>query len=167
VRHRLLVPLVGAALIAAPAVAYATTPPPPPPVDPPSVAQLCAATGIGTIDAYLAAVTESQLIGDLAPLLDLTVPRTGAAGVEVEADVTLEQLRDVLECDAPDPTPTTTPTPTPTTTPAPTEEPEPTRTRTPAPDNDDDDDDCRRCTQVDITPRGGVDTGDGSTAHIS
>lgn len=66
--------------------------------DPPSVIQLCAATSIETVDAYLATIADTQLVRDLAPLLELTVPRDND-GLEVEADVSLQQVRDALDCD--------------------------------------------------------------------
>ena len=144
-----------------PTVAAAQTPTQTPPVDPPSVAQLCAATSVGAVDAYLAAVAEAQLVGGLAPLVDLTVPRTGG-GLAVEADVTLAQVRDALDCG--EPTPTTTPAPTTTAGPEPTDDPDPTTT--PVPDDDKDNGGRGCCPQVDVVPDGGVDTGDGTTSIL-
>jgi hypothetical protein len=133
-RHRLFVPLAGVAIAAVPATPTAQALIPVPPVDPPSVAQLCAATGVETVDALLGAVAETRLVGALAPLVDLTVPRT-AGGVELEADVELQEVRDALDCGD------TTPTTTPTTTPPPPS----TVTTTPRSPDDDDKDGCGRC----------------------
>ena len=169
--RRLLVPLVAAAVAVAVPVtaAFAVSPRVAPAVDvlpladPPSVAQICAATSIDTVDAYLASLAESQLVGDLAPLVSLTVPRD-ASGLKVKSDVSLERVRVSLDCT--DDTP-------PTTTPA------PTTSNPPGDDDDDDSDDHghhghhgrhhgknKCCTQVDITPKGGVDTGDGTTLIV-
>lgn len=121
-----LAALIAAALaVAGGGVAAAAQPTPTPvpvPVPVPSLVQLCAATGIATADALIAGVAESDLVGDLAPLVDLTVPRN-SGGVALDADVTLAQLRDELDCDALTAPPTPTPTPTPT--PGPTEAPDP------------------------------------------
>src|SRR5688500_4192921 len=102
-RVRLIVPLAALAVAAVPTTAaLAQTPP----VDPPSVGQLCAASSVDAIDAYLAALTEAQLVGGLAPLVDLTVP-VQAGGLELEADVSLAAVRDALDCG--ETPPTTTP----------------------------------------------------------
>lgn len=105
-----------AAVVAATVVsvvpAQTTTPTPTPP---PSVAQLCAATGVAQVDGLLDAVAETQLVGALAPLLDVTVPD----GAGVKLDVDLDKFRDALNCDDPTKTPTPTPDPTTTTPPPP------------------------------------------------
>lgn len=122
-RNRLLVPLAALAVAAVPVAAvWAAAPAQADDDDPPSVVQLCAATSIETVDAYLANIAETRLVADLAPLVELTVPRTNT-GVKVEGDVSLEQIRDALNCTDP---PTTTTT---------------TTTKTTAPDDDDSDDD--------------------------
>lgn len=103
-----------------------TLPEPEPPV---SVAQICARTSIDAVDALLASIAETELVGALAPLLDITVP--SGDGVEVDAAIQLEELRSALNCDpGDDPEPTDEPDPT-TTAPAPTD-PAPTT----APDDD-------------------------------
>lgn len=96
-----------AAVVAATAVsvvpAQTTTPTPTPP---PSVAQLCAATGVAQVDGLLDAVADTQLVGALAPLLHITVP--DGAGVKLAVD--LDKFRDTLHCDGDNPTATPTPT---------------------------------------------------------
>lgn len=128
---------IAVTLAAAPAAA---------PVDPapPSVAQLCAATGIDAVDALLDGVATTGLVGALQPLVSLTVPERDT--VELDASVQLDDVRTALNCDAvAEPAPTTTPTPTP----APTTTPDPT----PAPGDGFD--------QVDEVPAGAADTGGG------
>lgn len=102
---------VAGLLISSPAFAQTTTPAPTPP---PSVAQLCGASGTAAVDTLLHGVSRSGLVGDLAPLLTLTVPTSDTA-VLANA-VQLADVRKALNCD---PTPTATPTATPTTTVAP------------------------------------------------
>lgn len=129
--------LAVAGLLAASPLAFAqtTTPTPKPP---PSVAQLCAASGTAAVDTLLAGVARSGLVGDLAPLLTLTVPTSDTA-VLVTA-VQLADVRKALNCDPPaTATPTPTATPTATVTPAPTTTPPPVKRKP--------------------RPRGGVDTG--------
>jgi hypothetical protein len=120
------------------AVAQTTTPTPKPA---PSVAQLCAATGITEVDALLDGVARSALVGALAPLLTLTVP--GQDTAEIDVAVQLEQVRRALNCVdttvTPTPTATATATPTATVTPAPTTTAPPVKRKP--------------------RPRGGVDTG--------
>lgn len=110
-RHRLLVPFAALAVAAVPVAAVWAAPVAQADDDPPSVVQLCAATSIETVDAYLATIADTQLVRDLAPLAELTVPRD-TDGLEVEADVSLEQVRDALDCaDDSDESTTTTTTP--------------------------------------------------------
>ena len=77
---------------------------------PPSIAQLCAATGDQSIDELLAGVSETDLAGALAPLLTLTVPQD--QGRVLKADVDLADVRTALGCPSSTPTSTTTAPPT-------------------------------------------------------
>lgn len=88
-----------------------TTTPPPDDEDPPAVGEICAATSIEAVDGLLRGVVDSELVGALAPLLDITVPR-GTDSVEVDAAVDLGELRQALDCDE-TPAPTTPPATTP------------------------------------------------------
>lgn len=74
----------------------------------PSPVQICAATNISQVDALLSDVAESELVGALKPLVDLTVPQ--ANGVEVDAAVDLDDVRQALNCN--EPTPSTSAQPT-------------------------------------------------------
>jgi len=88
--------------------------------DPPSVTQLCLATGLDEVDALLDGVARTSLVDALAPLATLTVPDRDT--VELDASVQLTQLRQALNCDQVVPVippPTTTRPPTPTTAAAP------------------------------------------------
>lgn len=145
----LLTSLLAAALVLVP---VQTATPTPDPVTPPSVVQLCAATSVEQVDALLDAVAESQLVGALAPLLDITVPQ----GQGVKLDVDLDRFRTSLNCG---PGTTGTPTPTPTVPPTATVDPTVPPTATPDPDDDDDD-----FGQVGTVPRGAAQTGDGTLA---
>lgn len=126
-------PVLAVAAILAAGVALTAAAIPASAAAPPSVVQLCAATGIGEVDALLDSVATSGLVGELAPLVSITVPKD-ADSVQVEADVDLDDVRTALSCG---PTPTPTPSPTPTPTPIPTVTPTPTATPPPAPDPDD------------------------------
>lgn len=110
---------VAALLVAAPLAAAQTAPPADP--DPPSVLQLCAATGVEELDSLLEGVARTELVDALAPLLDLTVPESET--VEIDGSVQLDDVRTALNCE-PDPTPTPSPTPEPADpeTPAPVDE---------------------------------------------
>lgn len=85
--------LISAALIAA-------TPAAAPAERPPAIAQICAATGIDQVDTLLADLAATDLVGDLAPLLTLTVPDRDS--VELDASVQLDDVRQALNCDAVD-----------------------------------------------------------------
>lgn len=124
-----------AVLLATAAAALATTPTPEPQT-PPSIAQLCAATGIAEVDALLDGVARTDLVGALAPLASLVVPERDTA--EIDASVQLDRVRKALNC-----APTI-----PTATPEPTLTPGPTTTAPPA-------------RQVPKLPRGAAQTGGG------
>lgn len=91
--------LLLAALLGAPLASAQTTPP--------SVAELCAASGVEQVDAALQGLADTDLVGELAPLLDITVPREDGLTLDVE----LDRFRTALDCDALTP-PTTDPVPT-------------------------------------------------------
>lgn len=100
---------VVSALLLAPAALAA------PAADPPSIAQLCAATGDDLLDALLDGVADADLVGTLAPLLTLTVPQD--QGRVLKADVDVDDVRTALGCVT---TPSTSVTPGPaTSTPSP------------------------------------------------
>lgn len=84
-----------AALVFGGASVVANASPEPPP--PPSIAQLCAATSIAEVDALLDRVASSELVGQLSPLVSLTVP--DAESPELDASVQLEDVRARLNCD--------------------------------------------------------------------
>lgn len=129
---------VAGLLISSPYALAQTPTPTPTPKPPPSVAQLCAATSIDTVDTLLAGVSRVGLIGDLAPILTLTVPTSDTA-VLANA-VQLSDVKKALNCDPPvTATPTATPTATATATPQPTTTPPPVKRKP--------------------RPRGGVPTG--------
>lgn len=148
-------------LVAAPASATPDpTPPPPPPVST-IVVQVCLSVTVEQVDEVLGQVDPITVLAEL-PALD---PVTAVVGdrLVVDAVADLGDVRSVLKC------PLTTGTPDPTTAPVPTTEPVPTTapasttvattppstTAIVVPDAP---------TQVRIVPRGGVATGDGSTA---
>ena len=107
----------------------------------PSIAQVCAATGIEEVDALLDGVASSDLSGALAPLAALTVPDRDT--VELDASVQLDDVRKRLNC-APTTPPTTDPTPA-ATVPIPVpDEPNPSG-----------------FTQLDRVPSGAAETGGG------
>ena len=64
---------------------------------PPSIAQLCAATGIEEVDALLDGVASTELVGALSPLASLVVPARDS--VELDASVQLNDVRQRLNCD--------------------------------------------------------------------
>lgn len=116
---------------AAVAVLPAATPTPiptPTPEPKPGVVQLCAATGVAQVDALLADLTGPDLVGPLAPLVQLTVPK-GADGVQLAGVVQLDDVRRALNCTGTGTTPTATAAPTAT----PTSTATPTTTRAPKP----------------------------------
>jgi hypothetical protein len=139
----------GLLVLAGSAAAQTTTPAPPPP----SVLEICAATSIGQVDQILDRVATSDLVGQLRPLIGLTVPKSN--GIQVAAGTSLNALKNTLECPG---TVTPTTTPAPTTTPVPTTTPAPTTTVRPTADPDDDNDGVVR------VPVGGVQTGYGPGA---
>ena len=148
--YRLAIP-VAAVLAAASCSGIAaaqTTTPTAPPADPPSVAQLCAATGITEVDSLLDGVARTDLAGALAPLLTLTVPARDTA--ELDASVQLADVRQRLNCEV-TPTTTTAP-PTTSTTTAPTSTTT-TTTRTTSIGGG--------FTQLDQVPTGAAETGGG------
>jgi hypothetical protein len=136
VKRAVLTGLAGVALLLVPAVAAAQESP---------LVELCAATGVDEVDEVLAELATSELVGELAGLVELTVP-LDADSTALAADVELDDVRTALDCGAP----TTTPTAPPTTTPP------VTTSSAPAPDPDEDDDDFD---QVGRPPVGGVATG--------
>jgi hypothetical protein len=80
------------------------------PPAPPSIVQLCAATGVEEVDDLLGDVARSELVGELSPLLTLLVPDSET--VELDASVQLADVRERLNCaptgdedDDTDPTP--------------------------------------------------------------
>lgn len=108
-----------AGAVAAPAAAQDPDP------APPSVAQVCAATGVEQVDALLDGVARTDLVGALEPLASLTVPDTDQA--TIRADVALDDVRTALDCaeSTTEPEPTTEPPATddPSTEPPVTDEP--------------------------------------------
>lgn len=121
---------------------------------PPSRIQLCAATDIAAVDDLLAQIAEDELVGELAPLVSITVPRD-PDGVKVGADVDLGNVRTALSCeDSTEPTPT----PGPTAEPTPTTDAPPT---TAAPETSVPVDDSPAFTQLDQVPSGAAETGGG------
>jgi len=65
---------------------------------PPSIAQICAATGIEEVDALLDGVARSALVGTLQPLASVTVPNRDT--VEIDASVQLADVKKALNCAA-------------------------------------------------------------------
>jgi hypothetical protein len=108
--------LVSAALIAPSATGTPTPTPSPGPTV--SIAQVCAATSIAQIDGLLDQVSTSDLVGPLAPLLTIGVPKD-ADSIEVDSALQLDEVKRKLNCN---PGATVTPVPT-TVAPPPTTEP--------------------------------------------
>lgn len=104
-----------------------------------ALAQLCAATGIPEVDAVLADLAETDLVGQLGGLADLVVI-DDADNVELDAATQLDDVRRALNCE---------PAPTTTATPVPTDDPDATPT----------DDPPTGGSQVPVFPSGGVETG--------
>lgn len=150
--YRLAVPVVAvlAAATCSGVAAAQTTTPTVPPANPPSVAQLCAATGITEVDTLLDGVDRTDLAGALAPLLTLTIPDRDTA--ELDASVQLADVRQRLNCDATPPTTTAPPTTSTTTTTAPTS----TTATTPRTTSSG-----GGFTQLDQVPTGAAETGGG------
>lgn len=84
---------------------FAATPAPDP--EPPSIAQLCAATGIAEVDDLLRDAAATDLVGELSPLVTLLVPDSDT--VELDASVQLDDVRNRLNCAPGTTTPETTP----------------------------------------------------------
>lgn len=152
-----------AALFGGPTYAFAAAAQQDP--EPPSIVQLCAATSIEEVDALLDGVATSGLAGQLAPLVGLVVPGN-ADTIELQGSVTLDDVRDRLDCDpaTADPEPTDTPDPT-TDAPAPTTEtPAPTTPSTKTPTGDGGSFTGGGFSQLDSVPSLPAETGGGPAA---
>lgn len=137
-----------AAVVLAATAATTPTPTPTSPA-PPSIAQLCLATGVDEVDDLLADLAATDLVGELSPLATLLVP--DSESVEFDASVQLDDIRERLNCapvddgDGPGVDPGTDPGD--------------------GQDGDTDDDtDDDGFTQVDDLPIGAADTGGGPAA---
>jgi hypothetical protein len=80
------IPLAALTILGVSGMAFAQDPDPEP--DVPSLAQICAATGVAEIDTLLETVAETEAADLLKPIVDVIV-----------SSVQLEEIRSALNCD--------------------------------------------------------------------
>lgn len=74
-----------------------TTTAPPPVVDLPSADDICDKAEVSEVNTLLKGITKSELVGDLSPLVGLTIEEAGSAVVKV--DVEIAEVQVALGCD--------------------------------------------------------------------